>query len=575
MPGNPDVVQIKLDKRVLPENVLDDLAFVRVEQSVTLPDRFEIQIYDPLFVHFDQDLFKVGADVEVAFRGGGKLVTVTKGYVTSVLAEAGNDTVDRMVVSGFDASFKLTLEPRSRTFLKQSASDIASKIAGEHGLSAKVQSTPFKFEHVLQYNETDYEFLQRMADQVGFRAWVIEDDLYFRAMPEGKVTTQLDMGDDLIKLSLRMSAADRADSADVSFWDVKQKQVITSSVKSPGKATYVNGALTKSVEDGAVGAFKKTALRTGHVPVESNDQAKALAEGRIRTASASQVVLKGEAIGSPQIVAGSKVKITGAGRTASGEYLLTSVEHVYGGGTPYKTRFTSGEREPSGLVDLLGGAHQPRGNGYSPWGQVSSAIVTNLNDPEKLGRIKVKFGTMEKEEESDWARLLAPGAGIESGLQIMPEVGDEVLVGFEYGDPRRPIVMGGLWNGKDKPPEDVDAFFKSGKVVKRTWRSRTGHAIELHDGSGDPDQKIVISHGKSKATLTFTDKGIELKTTGSDDKVSVDSAGDVEIKSKKDVSVKGQKVTVEGSAGLELKGAKIDIKASGNVTIKGAVIQLN
>lgn len=575
MPGDPDIVQIKVEKRAIPEHLHDDLAFVRVEQSVTLADRFDIHFYDPQFTLLDSNLFKIGAEVEILFGRSSKLETVTQGYVTSVSSEAGEDTSERLIITGFDASFKMTLEPHSQTFLKQSASQIVSKIAGDYGLSAKTDKAPFTYEHVLQHNETDSEFLQRLADENGFRFWVTEKELHFKAIPDGETPISLAMYEDLLKINLRMSAAGRGDSAEARFWDEKQKQVINTSSTSPGKATYVSKKLLNSVERDAKKEFKSTKLLIGQVPVNEKAKADALADGRLRYASAAQVILKGETFGSPKISAGSKVKITGAGKTISGEFLLTSTEHVYGANIAYTTRFTAGEREPAGLVDLLAGNQRPQGNAYSPWGQFMNAIVSNVEDPEKHGRVKVKYGTLEKDEESDWARVLAPGAGAKSGLQLMPDVNDEVLVGFEYGDPRRPIVLGGLWNGRDKPPDEPPDFFKKGKVVKRTWTSPQGNSIDYYDGSSPKDQKIVITGAGSKATISITDDGIELKTTNAKHKISVDSAGEVEVASKKNISVKGQKVTVEGSTGLELKGAKIDIKATGIVTVKGSMIQLN
>lgn len=575
MPAEPDIVQVKVEGKPITNDVHEALAFVRVEQSVTLADRFELQFNDPNFELLDGNPFKIGADVEVSFRDDGRLVSVSQGVVTSVSSEAGQDSSEQLIVNGLDASFELTLEPKSRTFLKQDGSQIASKIAKEYGLKAATGAAPFKYQYLIQHNETDYEFLQRIADENGFRFWVTDKELHFESIPSSRSPVQLEMYEDLLKINLRMTAANRADSAEASFWDEKQKTVITATATSPGKVTYADSNLLTQVEKEASKGFKKTKLVTGHLPVDEQAKASAIADSRLRYASAGQVILKGEAIGSPKIRAGEKVSIRGAGKTIRGNFLLTSAEHVYGANITYVTRFTAGEREPAGLVDLLGGTRQSQGNAYSPWGQILNAVVTNVEDPENYGRVKVKFGTLGKDEESDWARVLAPGAGSKTGFQIMPEVTDEVLVGFEYGDPRRPIVLGGLWNGKDKPPDDSKTFFKNGKVVKRTWKTSQGNSIEFFDGSGAADKKIVITDGGSKATISMTENGIELKTTGGKHKVSVDSAGDVEVQSKKNISVSGQKVTVEGKTGLELSGGKIDIKAKGNVTIKGAMIALN
>lgn len=568
MPEQRDIVQIKVDNYPIPDEVHRDLAFARVEQSVTLPERFDIQFYDPLFVNFDRNLFKLGSKVEIAFRAGNSFTTVTKGYITSVTIDVGRDTVDRLAVSGFDGSFKMTLEPHSQTFVKMSPDDVVKKIAAAHGLKTDVQKVPFQYEHVMQYNETDYDFLHGLAERIGYRVWVSDEVLHFREFPTTRGSTKrLEMGEELLKLSVRMSAAGRVDTAEARAWDIDKVTPLFASVADPGRATYAGNKLLDLVEKDMKNGFKKVETTIGHVPLDDKPQAEALAESIVRTGRAGQVVLKGEAIGSPDIVAGGKVEISGAGNSISGDYVLTSAEHVYGANISYVTRFTSGERQPSGLVDLLGGARRSPGNDYSPWGQLSIAQVTNLKDPENLGRVKVKFGSLKKEEESGWARLLSLGAGKGAGLLVMPEVGDTVLVGFEFGDPQHPIVLGGVLNKKDDPPKMFNDHLDDGAVKKRSWTSRLGHSVELFDGTSASDQKVVITNGKTKATVTMDDKGIGLKAEGKAGDVIVDASGDVEVK--------GKKVTVEATAGLELKGAKVNIEATGNMTLKGAQILLN
>ncbi|MHC5832550.1 MAG: phage baseplate assembly protein V, partial [Nostoc sp.] len=83
-------------------------------------------------------------------------------------------------------------------------------------------------------------------------------------------------------------------------------------------------------------------------------------------------------------------------------------------------------------------------------------IVTNNKDPKGLGRVKVQFPTLTEEHTSNWARVVAPGAGNNRGFDCLPEIRDEVLVGFEHGDIHRPYIIGGVWNGEDASPENVN-----------------------------------------------------------------------------------------------------------------------
>ena len=85
-----------------------------------------------------------------------------------------------------------------------------------------------------------------------------------------------------------------------------------------------------------------------------------------------------------------------------------------------------------------------------------AAVVDDLDDPEGLGRVRVRFPHLDQ-EMSNWARLVSPGAGHERGNFFRPERGDEVVVGFEHDDPRRPYVFGGVWSVPDPPPPDKSA----------------------------------------------------------------------------------------------------------------------
>ena len=121
-------------------------------------------------------------------------------------------------------------------------------------------------------------------------------------------------------------------------------------------------------------------------------------------------------------------------------------------------------------------------------------IVTNLNDPSTLNRIKVKFPALSDADESNWARIVNPMAGGQAGWVSMPAIGDEVLVGFEHGDFRRPYVLGSLYNGKDKPPYAV----AGGKVLKHGFKTLGAHEMIFNDEANK--ESISLIHGKSDHT---------------------------------------------------------------------------
>src|SRR5438477_13169247 len=137
-----------------------------------------------------------------------------------------------------------------------------------------------------------------------------------------------------------------------------------------------------------------------------------------------------------------------------------------------------------------------RTEGASVFG-VEIAIVTNVKDPDKQGRVKICFPRLPGKPESDWARVAQPAGGDGRGFYWLPQINDEVLVAFERGQANRPFVIGSVWNGKDKPMKDAYTDNNT-KVMVQT---KSGHQILLEDKSGD--EKITVADKSEKRTMTF------------------------------------------------------------------------
>lgn len=186
-------------------------------------------------------------------------------------------------------------------------------------------------------------------------------------------------------------------------------------------------------------------------------------------------------------------------------------------------------------------------------------IVTSNQDPENLGRVKVKFPWLSDTVESWWARLCHPMAGPERGFWFIPEVDDEVLVGFEHGDVRFPYVIGALYNGQDRP-DPVGKSHVTGKVAGkdggndiRSIVSRSGHTIALDDKDGEEMIAIADKTGSN---------WIELHT--SKNLIFINSAKDIHIKAKETITIEAGKDLITKS------GKNTDMKADGAFTAHAA-----
>lgn len=193
---------------------------------------------------------------------------------------------------------------------------------------------------------------------------------------------------------------------------------------------------------------------------------------------------------------------------------------------------------------------------------VTVGVVTNNQDPDGLGRVKVKFPWLSDDVESHWARVVTPMAGNDRGLFFLPEVDDEVLVAFEHGSPEFPYVLGALWNGKDKAPESND----DGENNMRTIKSRSGHVVRLDDTDGSEKIEIVDGSGANSIVISTADNTI---TITADADITIESGSGKLILSGNGIEIKSQ-------ADLKVEaGANMDLKASGQLNIKGTTVNIN
>jgi uncharacterized protein involved in type VI secretion and phage assembly len=186
---------------------------------------------------------------------------------------------------------------------------------------------------------------------------------------------------------------------------------------------------------------------------------------------------------------------------------------------------------------------------------ITVGIVTDLDDPEKIGRVQVRFPHLE-DRRSYWARLVSVMAGRDRGAFFCPEVDDEVLVAMEHGDPRRAYVLGGVWSKPDPPPKG------DGQTTDNNWRffrSRCGHLLKLDDTSGAERIELIDKDGSRKVVIDSAAQKIV---------VSCDQ-GDVEVAAPAGtVKVTARDIQIQASNGLELQ-------AGTTVTIQAPTVNIN
>ena len=568
--------------------------------------------------------------------------TIFEGEITGIECHFTDDSKAPIVIRAYDISHRLHRGRYNRSFINNSDSDIVNNIANEAKIEiGQIDSTSPIHDYIFQENQTNMEFLRQRAFRLGFELYVQDNKLYFRKPKEGEIL-ELQWLKDINNFRVRVSSAEQVNSVEVRGWDYQQKQAIVATVQEEevitenknGKGSSVNSNFKNQTSPKMIVVNK---------PVFKEKEAQQIAQAICNELGGEFICAEAKAEGNPDIRVGKVVDLKGAkyvsdfaspnpsyprnnnqnepenqlqnqrrnptenltntllnnnrpnsgqggggGSQAEqnmgkydGKYYITETRHLYHRRI-YTTDFTVRGLRGGNLLNLI----TPATN-LHPAETLLVGIVTDNKDPENLGRVKVKFPTLTEEHNSNWARVVASGAADNRGFWCLPEVNDEVLVGFEHGDIHRPYIIGNVWNGKDKPPEAIDDTVTGdkdrSKVRLRTLRTRTGHTVQfVEEDKGSSKAGIyVYTAGNHNVRINDSDKFIEIETSGGhkikmDDQnrvIAINTSGGHKIT----MDDAGQSVSVESTMNMSLKArGNIDIEApTGTITIKGAMIKLN
>jgi phage protein D/phage baseplate assembly protein gpV len=585
---------VKIDGASASEKIMHAIREIEVDTSLYLPDMFSIQFDDTDLSLMDSTTLDVGKTVEITAKAAGDNSSklLTKGEIVAIEPEFNEDIGTTITIRGYDKSHRLYRGKKNRVFTQVTDSDIIKKVAQEHSVTAEPDSTSVVYDHVFQDNQTDMEFIHTLARRNGFFSYFENGKLFFTKSSVAS-GVNLEWGKNLTHFQAHYTSANKIDKSEVRGWDVKKKEAITGLGQPTGSNKQPGAAAIKA-------SFGSASGIAGYQAISASD-AETQAKANFGESERSYLQAEGNCLGNPSVRAGKEVKIKGIGARFSGDYLVTRAIHRYDL-SGYVTEFEFSGYHANTITQILGGK-----SGENPYGVVVG-IVTNLSDPDGLARVKVKFPTISENLESHWARLATPMAGSGRGFEFIPEVEDEVLVAFEHNDISKPYVIGGLWNGKDKPPLNNNELIDNGKIKKRIIKSSSGHQIIFDDSANGEKISIIDKTGTNKIVIDSTNKSLSIQTdqkveiqTKSGQKITLDdmakkievvSGGNsvkidgiqnsVNIESAAQLKIKAQMIQIEGAfltlkadSVMNIESAMTTVKGSGMLTLQGGLVKIN
>lgn len=333
--------QIRVNGSSLPEAAQHDLLAVDVYDDLDVPSMCTLlldngDIIDNKFWS-DDALLAEGSTIEIQMGYLNNTVKVFDGEITGLELEFEVSAALRLIVRGHDRRHRLLRGSKTRAFVKKKDSQIASQIAGEAGLSAKVTDTNTVLEYVLQHNQTDLEFLMERAVRIGYEVVVEAKELIFRPHQnqESEILT-LKSDEDLIEFFPRLVTLHQVDKVEIVGWSTKDKKAVVGTASAPnGSMGSTSGgqASKKAFGGQAVG-------RHVNQPVLSKEEADKIAQGELNNRALAFITGDGVCQGDPKLRAGKVIKIEGLGRRFSGKYYVASTHHSFNSSLGYRTGFT-------------------------------------------------------------------------------------------------------------------------------------------------------------------------------------------------------------------------------------------
>jgi Rhs element Vgr protein len=527
-----------------------------------------------------------GSKIEIKLGYVNSKSTAFSGIIVNVGIKNIGDDINELVLRCSDNAVKMTMGCRSAYYNEQQDSAIINAVIGKHGLTAKVDSTSYTHPQVIQYQANDWDFIRTRAEANGLLVYTDKDTVFVqKPISSGASVLKINFEENVFSYDLSMEARQQETTVTCKAWDLKTQAIVEGKSKEPSNSTPGN---IKPKDLGGEIGFVETELATT-APLDKNEL-KAWAEAHLLIArlNALQGTITVQGSTLPQL--NTMVALSGFGKKFNGDALVTSLRHYVRDGN-WET--TVGFGLPATLAATQPSVSAPAAGGLLPaiHGLQNGTVKKIHEDPDGQCRIQVDVPVIEPTGTGIWARMAHFYATNGKGSFFLPEVGDEVILGFLNEDPRFPVILGMLYSSKLKAPYTPDQKNSIKAIV-----TKNDLIIELND----EDKVLTIkTPGKNSFTLSDKDKSITLvdqngnKIEMNSSGISLDSAKDINIKAKGsitldatgkigatssggDIALEGLNVNAKAKIAFSAQGsASAELKASGQTTVKGAMVMIN
>jgi type VI secretion system secreted protein VgrG len=507
------------------------------------------------------------------------------GVVTDVQLENSIDGLNVVLLHAASPTIAMDGVARNAHYYDVTVGDIVSSLVGKYPVTVgNIESTEGTLKFVTQYRETDYDYIMRLCGGTGKFAFYNGKEFNLEKASCNNAL-QLNWRTNLGMFRVGLGTAPMEFKSEV--YNYEQKKVYSQDSKSISKKEALSD-ISKVSPEASKKIFKDSSFSSSPKKVEDAQTLDKQLENERGRAMGSMIRCTGQSI-VPAVGVGTCLEIGGM-ESLDGQYWVKGVRHIFDESGKYHNIFIctpldiaypdkkeverdlAVEEKPITAMTSNQAVKEIKEERVSG---LEIARVVDLDDPEKLGRVKVSYPWLDS-EQTVWVRMLVPHAGKDRGWYTLPEIDDEVLIGFEHGDGNYPVVLGCLYNKENAPMGEA---ISSENDIKM-FMTRSGNKIVFNDKDGKEQVVISQKDGKNQIVMDISGPSISISTEGdisvTGSNLNVEADKGITMKASSDIKLEGANIEVKAKANIKSEaGANNDIKGNAQVNVKGGMINLN
>ena len=553
--GNTATFTIKINGTSIPSEL--NVLSVHINKAVNRIAIANITILDGeantgKFDASSSSTFIPGAKISIECGYDSKNEIVFQGIITSQSIRIDEIVGSALEVECRDEAIKMIVGRKSLTFSKQKDSDIISSMIGTYsGLTAKVTATTTNWPEQVQYYVSDWDYIMARAESNGMLITTLNGTVTV-APPDANTTSVLNVsyGNGLMQFNAAMNAITQLNTVKANTWDYKNQAIAsmqsTNNVAGPGNIS------SKKLSE-VVGLADYQIQTTA--PLENADLTN-WAKAQLIKSEYSKIQGEAKFQGTNLVNPGNYITLAGIGDRFNGDHFISSVTHDLSEGN-WITEISIGlsplwfTEEPDVMA--------PSAAGLLPGARgIFNGTVKKIDsDPDSQYRILVTVPLFDTNGEGIWARLSNFYSTNGAGVFFLPEVGDEVIIGFLNEDPRYPVILGSVYSSSKLKP--YEGLTPNEKNSIKAIVSKSKIAIEFDD-----ENVVWTLSTPNKNTIIVSDKDKQITIKDQNDNSVIMSSSGITIKSAKDINIEAtQNVNIKGNQGVKIASSGGDVAISG------------